>query len=81
MSHPCPCCAYLTLYKIGGCEICPVCFWEDDGQGDTDADDIRGGPNGNLSLAQARINYRNLGACDARFLTEVRLPGPEELPE
>jgi hypothetical protein len=27
----------------------PVCFWEDDGQDDHDADLVRGGPNGALS--------------------------------
>ena len=31
--YPCPCCGYLTLgdEHRGGYEICPVCFWEDDG--------------------------------------------------
>lgn len=30
----------------GGYEICPVCFWEDDGQGDQDADAVPRGPPG-----------------------------------
>ena len=81
MSHPCPCCTNLTLKESGASEVCPVCFWEDDGQSDTNADEIRGGANGLLSLSEARRNYRNLGACDARFLTDVRLPHPEELPD
>jgi hypothetical protein len=38
--------------------MCPVCWWEDDGQDDRDADEVRGGPNGVLSLTQARANYR-----------------------
>ncbi len=29
--YSCPCCLYKTLSEIGGYEICPVCFWEDDG--------------------------------------------------
>ena len=37
--------------------ICPVCCWEDDGQDDEDAHEVRGGPNGSLSLTQARENY------------------------
>ncbi len=27
----CPCCGYNTLQKRGTCEICVVCWWEDDG--------------------------------------------------
>ena len=49
----CPCCGCLTLGERGGYEICPVCFWEDDGQDDHDADVVRGGPNRALSLTQA----------------------------
>ncbi|MFE6713929.1 CPCC family cysteine-rich protein [Streptomyces sp. NPDC057695] len=39
-------------------EICPECGWEDDGQDDADAHIVRGGPNGPLSLAQARLDYQ-----------------------
>ena len=42
--YRCPCCGYKTLPERGGFELCPVCFWEDDGQDDADADTIRGGP-------------------------------------
>jgi hypothetical protein len=45
----CPCCLCRTLRERGGFGICPVCFWEDDGQDDHDADEVRGGPNGSLS--------------------------------
>jgi hypothetical protein len=38
-----------------------VCFWEDDGQDDIDADIVYGGPNGSLSLTQARHNYQERG--------------------
>ena len=75
----CPCCGCLALSDRGGYEICPVCFWEDDGQDDYDADTIRGGPNGTLSLTQARANYRRLGACDARSIASVRPPRADEL--
>ncbi len=54
----CPCCFDPTLAMRGGFEICPKCGWEDDGQDDHDADVIRGGPNGDLSLTQARTSYR-----------------------
>jgi hypothetical protein len=42
-------------------QICPVCFWEDDGQDDHDAEAIRGGPNYELSLSQARRNFAKFG--------------------
>jgi hypothetical protein len=47
--NACPCCAYLTLPQRGGFDLCPVCFWEDDGQDDLDASEVRGGPNGDLT--------------------------------
>jgi hypothetical protein len=77
----CPCCGCKTLSERGGFEICPVCFWEDDGQDDHDADDVRGGPNGALSLTEARVNYRRFGACEERLIGSVRPAQPAELPE
>jgi hypothetical protein len=74
----CPCCGYKTLLERGGDDICPVCFWEDDGQDDHDADDVRGGPNYTLSLTQARANYKRLGACEERVLGHVRAPKDDE---
>jgi Cysteine-rich CPCC len=54
----CPCCGYPTLQESGGYEICCLCNWEDDGQDDADADDVKGGPNGSYSLSEARENFR-----------------------
>ena len=76
----CPCCGFLTLDERGGYDICPVCFWEDDGQDDHDADVVRGGPNGRLSLTQARANFRQFGACEERSIDNVRSPRAGELP-
>ncbi|MFJ3213333.1 CPCC family cysteine-rich protein [Streptomyces flaveolus] len=53
----CPCCFQRTLQERANFEICPECGWEDDGQDDGDAHIVRGGPNGWLSLAQARLDY------------------------
>jgi len=78
-TYRCPCCGCLTLCGRGGYEICPVCFWEDDGQDDHDADEVRGGPNAELSLTQARTNFREFGASDRRSLAHVRKPKPEEM--
>lgn len=76
----CPCCGFLTLSDRGGFEMCPVCWWEDDGQDDIDSDIVRGGPNGELSLSQARVNFRSVGASDPRFVKSVRPPLPDEMP-
>lgn len=78
-AYRCPCCGFLTLHGRGCDEICPVCYWEDDGQDDHDADTVRGGPNGSLSLLQARTNYRRHGAAEKRYLNRVRQPLPDEL--
>jgi hypothetical protein len=78
--YRCPCCGCRTLDERGGYDICPVCFWEDDGQHEHDADMVRGGPNGGLSLTQARSNYHQFGACDERSIGNVRPPRPDEVP-
>lgn len=74
----CPCCGFKTLDERGVYDICPVCFWEDDGQDDHDADVVRSGPNGAISLTQARENYQRFGASLERRIEHVRLPKPEE---
>lgn len=76
--YSCPCCHYKTLESRGDYDICPVCFWEDDGQDDTDADaDQIFGPN-HMSLTQGRQNYQKIGAISERLLQFVRPPLPEE---
>ncbi len=77
--YPCPCCGYRTLGERGGYDICPVCFWEDDGQDDHDADEVRGGPNYELSLTQARKNFLAIGASAKRQLEFVRKPLQSEI--
>lgn len=77
----CPCCGCRTLSERTAFEICAVCFWEDDGQDESDLDECRGGPNGSLSLRQARANYLRLGACEASMVGNVRPPHAEELPD
>ena len=78
-AYRCPCCKFKTLHERGGFEICPVCFWEDDGQDEADADRVLGGPNYNLSLRQAQQNFKRIGAMDERVLPHVRSPLPDEL--
>lgn len=54
--------------------LCPICWWEDDGQDDADACEVRLSVNGQLSLAEARQSYTRCGAADPRFLPYVRRP-------
>jgi Cysteine-rich CPCC len=70
----CPCCGYRTLEAPAAMKLCPVCWWEDDGQEDSDAHEIRLTVNGHLSLTEARASYARCGAADLRFLPYVRKP-------
>ncbi len=74
----CPCCGFYTLIKRADDEVCQVCFWQDDGQGDQDADEVRGGPNKKLSLEQAKLNFVRFGAASEEWKTLVRPPKPSE---
>jgi hypothetical protein len=70
----CPCCGYKTLATAGALALCPVCWWEDDGQEDEDAFEVRLTVNGQLSLNQARQHFALCGAADPRFIPYVRKP-------
>jgi hypothetical protein len=65
----CPTCDYFTLPDRGQYEICPICFWEDDGL-DLDRPDDISGPN-HLTLREARANFRDIGACDTNARPHV----------
>jgi len=65
----CPCCDYFTLGERGGYEICPVCFWEDDGI-DIDDLDEHSAPN-HLTLREGRQNFEKFGACDSAMVKNV----------
>jgi hypothetical protein len=71
MAFPCPCCSFYTLSERGALETCPVCYWEDDGQDDSDANSVRGNL---VSLSEARDNFAELGASDLLWIGEVRPP-------
>lgn len=76
MSDPrftCPCCGHRTLSgPPGSYEICEVCFWEDDGVQLLDPA-YRGGANG-PSLMECQANFARVGACEERFIGDVRAP-------
>lgn len=62
--EPCPCCGARTIGERAEYDICKVCWWEDDGQDNKEADIIMGGPNYGISLTQGRINYLKFGIYD-----------------
>jgi hypothetical protein len=53
----CPCCGYPTIAARRDHDVCCLCNWQDDGQDDHDADNVRGGPNADYSLTEARSNF------------------------
>lgn len=77
-SYFCPCCKYKTLRTRGEHEICMVCYWEDDGQDEHDAEIVRGGPNCEISLRQAQANFATFGVTEERFREFVRQPQEDE---
>jgi hypothetical protein len=78
MRFRCPCCGYRTLNAPDALELCPVCWWEDDGQEDEDASEVRLTVNGELSLSVARMHFVECGAAHPRFLPHVRPPEGSE---
>jgi hypothetical protein len=72
--YRCPCCGYRTLATPESLQLCPVCWWEDDGQEDADASEVRLTVNGALSLNEARTYFQECGAAHPRFLPYVRKP-------
>lgn len=66
MLDACPCCGYRTLEERYVFEICTVCWWEDDGQDNEDADTARGGPNYGISLSLGRLNFIRHGIYDPK---------------
>jgi hypothetical protein len=79
-TYPCPCCGYrtLNLEPPGTYLICPICFWEDDG--DTkDAGGYSWVGSNQVSLRQAQQNFVAFGACEEQWLKDVRRPNPSDV--
>ena len=72
----CRCCGYLTLEERGGYDICPVCFWEDDGLEELD---LVSSPN-HMTLREGKINFARIGACSANVVRYVAPDGPAMYP-
>lgn len=78
--YKCPCCGYFTFENKPNStyDICPVCFWEDDPVAYQEPNKDVGGANG-VSLEQAKINYKEFGACSKDMIIYVRKPEKNEL--
>jgi hypothetical protein len=63
----CACCSYKTLTRRGHYDICPVCFWEDDGGNDPSR---YSSPN-HMTLEDARRNFVHYGACSPEHVRDV----------
>lgn len=76
----CACCGFLTLEgpPSGTFQVCPVCYWEDDGTQLADPA-YDGGANG-VSLRRAQENFARFGASDAAVAELVRAPTEDEDP-
>jgi hypothetical protein len=81
----CPCCGHLTLDGRNNYDICPVCFWEDDGTGDEpvlhpfhDEPTLQSPANKGMTLSEARANYASCSACEPSMVRNVRPPTEEE---
>ena len=70
----CPCCSYFTLDGVAQYDICPVCFWEDDGT----TSEHCFSPNG-ITLDEGRENFKTYGASKERDVKHVRPALPEEM--
>lgn len=74
-ANRCPCCRYYTLNQRGVSEQCEICYWIDNGQDDADAEEVRPGENDDISLRQARLNFRK-SRINRKFLQVLRKPAP-----
>ncbi|WP_241308935.1 CPCC family cysteine-rich protein [Chryseobacterium arthrosphaerae] len=67
----CPCCNYKTISERGNYEICPVCFWEDDGSND----EFKYSHVNHTTLNDAKKNFKTKGAILDKFLNSVDSEG------
>ncbi len=71
--YTCPCCGFET-FESPPCsyDICPICFWEDDGF-QLYFPFQQGGAN-KSSLVQAQVAFIQFGACERRLIDHARSP-------
>jgi hypothetical protein len=64
----CDCCKYDTILNHYDYEICSICYWEDDQYGGANK----------VTLHQAQKNFKEFGACEERFIRDVRKPNEND---
>lgn len=64
----CRCCDNKTIKEYNNYQICPICFWEDDGTTD---ENIYSGVN-HLFLKDAKLNFITIGVCSEDYLKHVK---------
>ena len=69
----CPCCGYPTLTEWWAFQICTLCWWQDDGTGESKAEFICGGPNGSYSLREAQKNFEDHGDMYRYDTTRIKV--------
>lgn len=79
MRVKCPCCGNYPWESRDSAffDICPICFWQNDGMEKLDKPC---GPN-HVSLRQGRKNYKKFGAYMEELAEYTRKPYDYELPE
>lgn len=70
--YQCPCCDYYSLERRGAHEICPVCYWEDDGHDMDRLDEVSSA--NHITLRRARMNFERIGASDPSAESLVAQP-------
>lgn len=65
--EPCTCCGYRTIEETGAYDVCPNCYWEDDGN----QDPAKYSSVNHLTLQEGRDNYKKMGASDPAFIDLV----------
>jgi hypothetical protein len=71
--EPRPCCRYRSLPERAGYDVCPVCFWEDDGL----RDPSKVSSCNHASLTEARRTFETIGAMSEDMRRHVLADGPE----
>ncbi|UYQ91548.1 CPCC family cysteine-rich protein [Chitinophaga horti] len=65
--EPCCCCGYRTISRREQLEICPVCFWEDDGSCEPE----RFSEENAMTLDEGMRNFKEWGVFDLKYKVNV----------
>ncbi len=68
----CPCCDYFTFRECASNEVCPVCYWTNDGR-ELEVGELRSDSTANdgLTIELARERFVDNGASDSKWKNKV----------